>query len=232
MRGRLTPCRTRSPESGFTLVEVLIALALLSMLMVVLTGAMRTMGQTEARIGQRLDEADRYRTTVYFLRDVLAHVSLRIHDATLEGGSQRALFFHARPDALEWIGTMPARYGLGGRHYMRLAVESLQDGSQGLVLRFSPWDGASVFSDWAGANAQVLVQPVSGLALQYQHPVTGGWTDAWVPPVNPTETLDFVLPSAVAVHVQGLHPAWPMIQTELLPPFSTDPSISYGATGG
>ena len=38
------------PAAGFTLVEVLIALALLSLLMLVLVGAMRAMGQTEERV--------------------------------------------------------------------------------------------------------------------------------------------------------------------------------------
>ena len=44
------------PAAGFTLVEVLIALALLSLLMLVLVGAMRAMGQTEERVEQRIDQ--------------------------------------------------------------------------------------------------------------------------------------------------------------------------------
>ena len=38
--------RRRHPMGGFTLVEVLIAISLLSLLMLVLTGAMRALGQT------------------------------------------------------------------------------------------------------------------------------------------------------------------------------------------
>ena len=222
---------TRAGRRGFTLVEVLIALALLSMLMVVLTGAMRTMGQTETRVAARLEEADHYRTTVYFLRDVLAHVSLRTHDAVAEGGPPQAIFFNARADALEWIGHMPARYGVGGRHYMRLAVEVLQDSRPALVLRYAPWHGKPTFNQWAGASAQVLAVPVDGLALRYQHPVTGEWLEAWTPPPDPEQALRVVLPSAVAIQVDGPHPAWPLIQVELLPPFASDPAARRGGMG-
>ena len=56
---------------GFTLVEVLIALALLSLLMLVLSGALRAMGQTEERVEQRVAAADDYRAAVQLLNDVL-----------------------------------------------------------------------------------------------------------------------------------------------------------------
>ena len=41
---------------GFTLVEVLIALVLLSLLMLVLTSALRSMGQVEERVEQEAIE--------------------------------------------------------------------------------------------------------------------------------------------------------------------------------
>ena len=50
------PFRARR-RLGFTLIEVLIALSLLSILMVVLTSAMRAMGQTEERVDQRIAQA-------------------------------------------------------------------------------------------------------------------------------------------------------------------------------
>ena len=59
---------------------------------------------------------------------------------------------------LSWIGVMPARYGLGGRHYLRLAVEPGEGGSGQLVLRYAPWTGAPGFSAWPQAQAQVHIQ--------------------------------------------------------------------------
>ena len=140
---------------GFTLVEVLIALVLLSLLMLALTGALRAMGQTEERVEQRIAVADDYRAAVHFLGDVLGQVSARRFATQQADAPSQTPFFQAAPDALAWIGVMPARHGLGGRHYMRLGVEPGPNGGQ-LVLRYAPWTGAPTFSAWDQAAAQIL----------------------------------------------------------------------------
>ena len=88
MTSLVPPCRS---EAGFTLVEVLIALSLLSLLMLVLTSAMRSLGQTEERIEQRVEVADNYRTAVNFLQDALGRVSARRFRSTAAGAPPRIL---------------------------------------------------------------------------------------------------------------------------------------------
>ena len=69
---------SRAPRNrGFTLVEILIALSLLSLLMLILTGAMRSMGQTEERVEARAAASEDYRTAVYFLQEIIGRVSAR-----------------------------------------------------------------------------------------------------------------------------------------------------------
>ena len=114
---------------GFTLVEVLVAMVLLSLLMLALTGALRAMGQTEERVEQRVAAADDYRAAVNLLNDVLGQVSARRFPSQQAGTPPQMPFFQATPDALAWVGVMPARYGLGGRHYLRLAVEPGEGGA-------------------------------------------------------------------------------------------------------
>ena len=92
------------PAAGFTLVEVLIALALLSLLMLVLVGAMRAMGQTEERVEQRIDQADRTRVATGFLRDVLGQASAR---PVTRPQAQPGALFEATPETLAWVGVMP-----------------------------------------------------------------------------------------------------------------------------
>ena len=159
---------------GFTLVEVLVAMVLLSLLMLALTGALRAMGQTEERVEQRVAAADDYRAAVNLLNDVLGQVSARRFPSQQAGTPPQMPFFQATPDALAWVGVMPARYGLGGRHYLRLAVEPGEGGSGQLVLRYAPWTGAPGFSAWPQAQAQVLAAPVQALSLRYQEPASGG----------------------------------------------------------
>jgi len=214
---------------GFTLVEVLIALALLSLLMLVLTGAMHSMGQTEERVEQRVAAADDYRATVNFLRDVLGRVSARRFHSISADTATDVPFFEAQPDALAWIGILPARYGAGGRHYMRLAVESSADGSQ-LVLRFAPWTGAPVFTAWDQATAQPL-GPVRALSLRYQDPASGQWSPVWPPPgVARNDLPATLLPGAVALEFDGPAPPWPTLVVDVTP--ASGAGLSRASFGG
>ncbi|MET4579502.1 prepilin-type N-terminal cleavage/methylation domain-containing protein [Ottowia thiooxydans] len=209
--------------AGFTLVEVLIALALLSLLMLGLTGAMRAMSQTSESIERRIDSSDRLRVTGALLNSVLGSASVRRLPGGGSTGTAQAIFFEATPNSLAWIGVMPARYGVGGRHYMRLALE----GSQ-VVLRYAPWTGAPVFSAWGSASAQVLAEPVTGFDLRYLEPDTLQWLPAW-PPQNLRPNI--VLPSAVEATIHGVDPPWPPLVTSMRGLAATDPSVMRGSWG-
>jgi general secretion pathway protein J len=215
-------------QRGFTLIEMLIALVLMSLLMLLLTSAMRSMGQTEDRVEQRVEAADDYRMAVNFLHDVLGRVSARRFRSLTAGTLPERPFFEAQPESLAWIGILPARYGAGGRHYMRLAVESGQ-----LVLRFAPWTGAPVFSGWEQASAQVLAAPVSALALRYQDPASSQWSPVWPPPDMPRNQLPpSLLPAAIALEVDGPEPPWPPLVVAVAATWVSDPSAIRDSAGG
>ena len=190
------------PAAGFTLVEVLIALALLSLLMLVLVGAMRAMGQTEERVEQRIDQADRTRVATGFLRDVLGQASAR---PVTRPQAQPGALFEATPETLAWVGVMPARHGLGGRHFMRLGLEATQGGSPALVLRYLPWGNQPAFPDWSQAEAQVIVPDVRS-------------RDA--------------LPGAVELQLQAAAGEWPPLVVRMAALAPTDPAGSRFTIGG
>ena len=218
----------RAAARGFTLVEVLIALTLLSLLMLVLTGALRAMGQTEERVEQRITEAEDHRASVQLLGDVLGRVSARRFPLTQAGGLTEAPFFQAGADSLAWVGVMPARFGLGGRHYLRLAVEQGR-----LVLRYAPWTGAPAFTAWQQAQAQVLAAPVAGLTLRYLEPASGQWSPLWPPPGAAPQTLPAtLLPEAVEIQLEGAAPAWPPLVVAVTATRASDLSASTGSFGG
>jgi len=222
----------RHAARGFTLMEVLISLVLLSLLMLMLTGAIGSMGQTEERVEQRVAAAEDYRTSVDFLSSVLHRVSARKSPVALVGQAQAAPFFEANSNSLAWVGVMPARYGVGGRHYLRLAVESSAQGGQ-LVLRYAPWTGAATFSDWGSAAGQVLAAPVSTLSLRYQNPATGQWGETWPPAGVPTVDLPpDLLPAAVEVQLDGPTPAWPPLVVSVTPTRASDTSAIGAGFGG
>ncbi|MEP6823832.1 MAG: prepilin-type N-terminal cleavage/methylation domain-containing protein [Ramlibacter sp.] len=188
---------------GFTLVEILVAMTLLSVVMLALGAAMRTIAQTETRVDERLARADEMRVASGFLFSILERVSVRKSDVTTKVGGSLYLFVGA-PDAVMWIGVMPARYGAGGRYFFRLALEST-GGGRGLVLRFVPWVGTAVFPDWTGAASRTLVSNASGLQIGYGDDTNAnsGWTRQW--------SVADRLPGRIRISVSSATGAWPYL---------------------
>jgi general secretion pathway protein J len=195
-RHRRMPPRAR----GFTLVELLVVISLLSLVMLALGAAMRTMAQSELRIDQRLARADEMRVATGFLASALGRVSSRKTAAPAQAGVSPYLFAGA-PDAAMWVGVMPARYGAGGRYFFRLAREA--NGAQGaLVIRYAPWNAGPGFPDWDAAESRVLVAQATRLAFEYAEPEGGG---GWLPQWRDTERL----PTRVRLSVQTAAGDWP-----------------------
>ena len=195
--------RRSRPSAGFTLVEILVVMTLMSVIMLALGGAMRTIAQTEERVDQRLRRADEMRVATSFLSSTLGRISPRKVQAPTQVGSSLVLF-SAAPDAVMWVGVMPARYGAGGRYYFRLALERQRDAAA-LVIRFMPWSGAAVFPDWAAADSRVLVRDATGLLLEYAQDdgAMQSWRPAWPDPQT--------LPGRIRISLRTVAGAWPQI---------------------
>lgn len=188
---------------GFTLLEVLVTLALLSLLMLGMASSLRTMAQTEERVDRRLALADELRVATGFVRTTLGQVSTRRTGATPQEG-QSPFWFVGQPDHVAWVGVMPARHGAGGRHFFRLGLEADTAGGMALVIRFVPWSDLPGFPDWQQADARVLVHQVTGLALAYEdarQPVP-----LWEPVWRRTDSV----PERVRIDLQTVHGAWPL----------------------
>lgn len=195
---------TRPPmgAKGFTLVELLVSMALLSMVMVGMLSVMRSMAQAQDRVEHRLDDSDDLRVATAFIDNVMGHVSARKPQRALQPG-ESPFQFSARPQELIWVGVMPARFGMGGRSYFRLALEAGQ-GGQALVLRFAPWDGAARLPDWSTAQSTVIAPVVTSFAMFYE--------DAWQPVpqwVSAWQRVDS-LPARVRIELATGTGPWPL----------------------
>ena len=140
---------THSPRRGFTLVEMLVVLVLLSLIMLAVVSALRSVAQGSDRADARFERLDDERITRDFLRGVLARVSARRVTSPGRSGP----LFEGASDHVAWVGVMPARYGAGGRTFFRLSIEQQEEGSA-LVLRYLPWADQPQFPDWQQAAAQ------------------------------------------------------------------------------
>jgi len=184
-RCRRTP--TPFAHKGFTLLELLVVMTLLSLLMTGLISAMRTMAQTETKIDQRFDRLDDLRTSHAFLAQTLGRLSAVRTDDPAKPGKSLSVF-SATTDSLTWVGTLPARPNVGGRHFFQLTVESADLGDA-LVLRVAPGNVDLALPDWSVAERHVLMSGVAKLTIQAQgRPTQGhekasvwpqGWQDGW-----------------------------------------------------
>jgi general secretion pathway protein J len=121
---------------------------------------------------------------------------------------------------------MPARFGSGGRHAFRLALEAGPQG-QDLVLRYQPWVPDGPFPDWANTEGRVLQAGVSAMGLRYlddraQAPT---WQDAWT-------QVDH-LPARVVLTLEDGSSAWPELVLNLRPlPTTTGDGSGFTSIGG
>ena len=223
----------RRANHGFTLLELLVVMALLSLLMVGLISAMRTMAQTETRVDHRLQRLDDLQTIRGFLSQTLSRVSNTKRDAPGAPG-QSVLPFVATPDSITWVGALPARPGAGGRRYFRLAAE--QDGAQlALVLRLAPVGPDLEPPDWHLAESHLLLRDIAELKVfaQGQPPANDatiknwplGWQGGWPVADHLPEQVQLILGDAT----QGQQASW----TFALHPFAQgDDTISIVTVGG
>jgi general secretion pathway protein J len=218
-------CRSASPIArvgGFTLVEILVVMSLLSVVMLAVGSALRTIAQTEERIDVRLDRADEMRIASTFLRSTLARVSAR--KVRPPPPATEAVLFAIGPSAVAWVGVMPARFGAGGRAFFRLALEP--DGSESaLVIRFAPWTDRPDFPDWSRAEARVLVRQVKNLAVRFQdaHASPPQWSIDWVPKDR--------LPDQLLLEIETAQGNWPPLTFPMRPMPTGNPSLGGAAFG-
>lgn len=200
-----------SLSGGFTLVEMLVAMTLMSLLMLGMASAVRTMAQTEERIDLRVERADEMRVALGFIRSVLGRLSMRRVNSITNVGDTPFLF-RGEANSVTWLGVMPARFGAGGRHVFRLALEPVQGGSA-LVIRFIPWTGGGTPDDWGGADSRVLVRGVTSLALTYEdaRQAAPQWVDQW--------SRADSLPAHIRIELNTHGGAWPLwiVATRTLP---------------
>lgn len=216
--------RSCAQSRGFTLVELLVVISLLSLVMLAMASALRTTAQTEERVDARLRKVDDLRTTDGFLRSVLGRISLRKRPG-ITNFNESPYYFFGGPQEMAWVGVMPARYGVGGRFFLRLGLEDGPAG-QSLVLRYLPFVDSPVLPDWGRAESYVLVPAISGFELRYEDasPEPPQWGAPW--------TIADRLPQRVSVLIRTATDAWPEIVVPMRALPGSDPSIGGAVFGG
>ena len=119
------------PQSsrGFTLVEVIVALGIFSLIMLATVSGYRTLGNTASTIDRMTDRTDELRSVSAFLRDALENAVVGTEsgggDEMTFGGTVSdagpVTFFKVTEGGLEWRAKILFGEAYGGSYFLRLA---------------------------------------------------------------------------------------------------------------
>lgn len=182
MTGRLPQSRESGPP-GVTLVELLVAMGVLSLIAVLLLGGMRLglriweSGDEQQGFEQRLERADG------FLRQLLGESSIALGQAPAPQAASD-WGFRGAPAALSFTAPLPYQLGSAGRYVFELAGHHAGDGID-LVLawnRMTPAPSGAAGGP-AAANQTVLLADIRAVHFAYfgrlPSEAAMGWHEDW-----------------------------------------------------
>lgn len=166
-----------SPQRGFTLVEVMVALSILTLVLLGTVTGMRTLGNTQASIERATARVDEIRTVSEFLRDLMesAVVGGGKGGLTLGGGALEATYFRLGTGYIEWKTNLLFGEAYGGAHIVRIAEEDGQ-----LVLRWlEPQRVQPKDEQWAEAPSRPLVHDIQEFSMAVKKEYWLDWQQDW-----------------------------------------------------
>ncbi|WP_456407150.1 prepilin-type N-terminal cleavage/methylation domain-containing protein [Thiolapillus sp.] len=220
-------------NQGFTLLEMIISLALMGLMMLLLFGALRFAGKAWDASETRLERDTSISMVWQYLSDRFRQARALNHHVESEGGN--VFFFKGNSHAVEFVSPMPAHLGSGGLYIIRLQ-KGRQGGKNQLVLRrwlyhpevlsgdaglprWRPLSGPSVLLGIkekpelrAWYSESVLVDEIKDVAFSYYGVANKGddfadWSEVWDD--HP------YLPMLVRMQVEDPKGDWPEMTFEL-----------------
>jgi general secretion pathway protein J len=187
-------------EAGFTLVEMLVALALFSVLVTVLFGnvqfGLKAWNKTSASTGQ-LDRA-------LIVQDVLRRLVGGLYPLALsENGAQPLVDFSGGRDVMSFLGNAPLVMGGAGRFRYELAVER-SDRQSNLVLNAMP----ELANDRSASAKTLLLSDIVRVEFSYLGVGKGNQADTWVDSWTRRADTPRLVRIRVAFHSDNAR-AWP-----------------------
>ena len=163
---------------GFTLVEVVVALAILSLVMLTTITGLRTLANTQAALDRMTGRIDQVRTVSSFLRDTLESAAIGSSAAgglSLGGSGRESAYFNLTADSLTWKSTVLIGETFGGTYLVRVARED-----DLLVLRWQePGPSGEPEQDWRRAQERTLVEGVEEFELAWRERAGDRWQQQW-----------------------------------------------------
>ena len=193
-RGQAFPGPRRS--RGFTLLEILLALALLALVMLGVWGAMASATRIAHSADAVMARSESMRTVQQFLRRYVSAAQLQPY---LAEGDARARMFEGDATSMRYVAPLPMQSGHAGLYVQTIRLTRNASGGASLELVYQPYsDDTPQAGD---AVTHLLLADLQGGQFQYLAAAAfdkpAAWRDDWQAANG--------LPLAVRIH---LDPAW------------------------
>lgn len=166
---------SKRDERGFTLLELLIALAVTAAVVALMFAGFGAMGRSEERNQRVMERSERMLVVSQWLGrkfDALRLLSRR-------DGAVFVSFFSGNAAGAIWVAPLPERGDAGGLHVFRATPLRQDSGRIDLSIEAVPYQGALMALDWSAAVRETLLPDVRTLQWHYQDGQTGQWTQQW-----------------------------------------------------
>jgi general secretion pathway protein J len=182
-------------QSGFTLVELLLAITLMGLLLALAYGGLRAAWKASESGQAMLEQSGKLRITHQFIRKQL-NLMLPLSFATGEDANQQRIVFEGNPGQVTFVGPMPGYLARGGP---QVQILRFIDGREGLELQFlhAPLQDFQPES-LDDVEPVVLLEGLDGGAFEFleldEQGLPVGWVTDWATPA--------MLPAAVHLDLQ------------------------------
>jgi general secretion pathway protein J len=220
--------KTVPSESGFTLLELLVTMAVLSLLLTLAFGAFRTAGEVSARVDKRLEATDEIVAAQDFLRELIAHAYPAV--ISLQPVGYR-VSMQGSADVLEFTSTLPHEAAFGEQ---RVAIyRSEHDGHSLLVLVWRPERNDAISIRETSSLTEIpILTAVRSIGFRYFGQAQGEHSSTWHTTWLDQTSMPRLVRIEVTLEEAGRH--WPVL--DAAPRTNVDATcvldlLSYGCRG-
>jgi general secretion pathway protein J len=165
---------------GFTLIEVLIAMTLLSIMVVLLFSSLRICAQSWEQGENKITEVNEVAVVYNFFQRHLSSAIPLWNDFTKK--QDKTFSFQGKKQSLQFVSVFPASVGRSGQQLFSITQQE-EDNEQVIKVTLTPFFPVTEGEEW-NREEVVLLRHVSDFALAYFGPTDAGsensWQDEWL----------------------------------------------------
>lgn len=191
---------------GFTLVELLLAITLMSMLLALAYGGLRASTRAADRGQVVLEESSRVRMAHQFVRKQLNQILPLAYEQDDEAKTRK--MFEGDRDSIRFVSPMPGYLSFGGPQVQELSIIATEQG-RGLVLSHALLQGFEEANLYE-REPILLIDNIEDASFMFLGVDENGVLTSWAPDWPETETL----PKAVSLEIEFAEDViieWPLL---------------------